>query len=119
MNDDFERFRKVVQLLQAELPCALEVIVRQAKLQGYDGLCLREEKRFLILISEELEQAMAIETVLHEWAHARSWTLLHDQLQDEEFRKICHNAAWGVAYAEVYRVYEASVLQCRKCSVSR
>lgn len=109
MKNLFHRYRRVVKLLKKELPPALVVKVRRVKLKGFDGLCIRERKSFLILINRELDESMAIETLLHEWAHARSWTLLHDQLENDAFQDFCHNAMWGVAYSEVYRCYEASL----------
>lgn len=111
---EFKRYRKTVSLLIKTIPCALPVQVRRTRLKGYDGLCLREEHRFLILINRSLCEPMAIETLIHEYAHARSWTLLHDHAVGEEFENIVHGPAWGVAYAEAYRVYESSLPKRKK-----
>ena len=108
-QNGFNRYRKVVNLLRKKLPAAFEVDIRRKKLKGFDGLCIREENRFLILINKDLSESMAVEALLHEYAHALSWTLLQDKLEGEAFHNYCHNASWGVAYAEVYRCYEASI----------
>lgn len=48
-----------------------------------------------------------MDVLLHEWAHARAWHHMLDAAQtDELFNKLAHDAAWGVAYSEVYSVYE-------------
>ena len=59
-----------------------------------------------IRIDKSLSESTAIDTLLHEWAHARAWNHLHDSLDDEEFEERSHDASWGVAYSEVYKIYE-------------
>ena len=50
--------------------------------------------------------------LIHEWAHARAWNHMLDEAQtDEAFNKLAHDAAWGVAYAEVYSKYEQNFAQ--------
>jgi len=54
---------------------------------------------------------MAVETLLHEWAHAVAWNFTLDamtQLPDVDrdlFEAEAHGEAWGCAYARVWRTY--------------
>ena len=48
-----------------------------------------------------------MDVLVHEWAHSRAWNLrLENAVDDAAFNKLAHDAAWGVAYAEIYAVYE-------------
>lgn len=99
-------FRKTVSLFRKGLPPALPVSVRKLKLKGLDGYCHRAGDRFVIAVNKGLGERMAVETLIHEWAHARAWNLLDEKAEPDEFHRRIHGAAWGVAYAEVYRLYE-------------
>ena len=72
-----------------------------------DGDCHKYKKKFYIRINRDLDEPAAIDTLLHEWAHARAWNHLLDSAEtNEHFETFSHDASWGVAYSEVYRVYE-------------
>jgi len=79
------------------------------------GTCRRERSQFVITISQELDQEMALEVLLHEWAHALSWSLTLDKLSrapdttQEAFDAACHDATWGCSYARVYRLFAVLV----------
>ncbi len=79
-------------------------------MSGLDGDCSLGQKKFFIRINRELSESSAIDTLLHEFAHARAWNHLHDALDCSEFAERSHDASWGVAYSEVYRVYEQCYL---------
>lgn len=84
----------------------MKVSVRRKKIdRKYHGRCWRREDFFEIQIDKTLDEEFSIAILLHEWAHARSWNLLYDSYSAEEFLLNCHDAAWGIAYAEVYRSY--------------
>lgn len=70
------------------------------------GECYLSKKKFYIHINKDLCEESAVETLIHEVAHARAWSHLHDSLDLDSFYERSHDASWGVAYSEVYRVYE-------------
>lgn len=105
----FETYQKTVRLLRKKLPPAFPVTVRRVKMSGKDGYCTKKKNRFHIRINKELGEPSAIDALLHEWAHARAWNHLHDSLEGEEFERVIHDASWGVAYSEVYRVFIESL----------
>lgn len=80
-----------------------------------DGDCSKSDDRFMIRINKRLNECEAIDTLMHEWGHARAWNHLHDSMNDEEFMEKSHDAAWGVAYSEVYRVFENHYLKAYTC----
>jgi hypothetical protein len=102
----FQSYHRLLRLLRKKCPPAFPVHVRRVKLVDKDGYCTKIGERFQIRINKELSEAGAIDALLHEWAHARCWSHLHDALDHAEFEKMAHDASWGVAYSEVYRVFE-------------
>jgi len=102
----FDNYKKLIRLLRKQCPPAYPVSVRRVKLRDKDGDCYRKDSRFFIRINKELAENSCIDALLHEWAHARAWNHRHDVLDCSEFEKAVHDASWGVAYAEVYRVFE-------------
>lgn len=57
----------------------------------------------------------AVDTLLHEWAHALSWHLVLDRLSREldsqaDFEQASHDELWGCAYSRVWRAYIAKIL---------
>lgn len=107
---DYRAYKTLVSILKQKCPAAFPVSVRRVKLSGLDGDCSLGKKKFFIRINRDISESSAIDTLLHEWAHARAWNHLHDSLDWIEFEKISHDASWGVAYSEVYRVYEQCYL---------
>lgn len=102
-----ENYRKLVNVLKKHCPPAYPVSVRRTRMpSSREGDCCLFKKKFFIRIGKQLSEECAIDTLLHEWAHARAWSHLHDSLGAEEFYQVAHDATWGVAYSEVYRVYE-------------
>lgn len=67
-------------MLREKLPPAYPVTVRRVKMKGLDGDCMLENKKFYIRINNQMSEGSAIDTLLHEWAHARAWNHLHDSL---------------------------------------
>lgn len=102
----FDTYRKLVRVLKKRCPVAYPVSVRRVHLQEFDGDCSKVKGRFFIRIDKSLPEVGAIDTLLHEWAHARAWNHLYDNLSWDEFEAVAHDATWGVAYSEVYRIYE-------------
>ena len=76
-----------------------------------EGLCYKQGKKFVISVERSLNEARAMDVVLHEWAHALAWNdLLDNAKTDDEFNKLAHDASWGVAYSRVYQIYEQEFL---------
>lgn len=104
---EFSSYRQLVSILKKKCPPAYPVKVRRTKITSQlDGDCALHKKQFTIRISNELSESSAIDTLLHEWAHAIAWNHLHDSMDWGTFEERIHDASWGVAYSEVYRVYE-------------
>jgi len=74
-------FRKILVGLREFCPPAKPVIVRTSWLPpDILGECRRGPSRFVIRLNNELRQDQAIETLLHEWAHALAWNYSLDRL---------------------------------------
>ncbi len=108
----FGTFRWVLGYLREHCPAAQPVIVRSAWLADETaGECVRRPKRFVIRLNQNLSEAMAVETLLHEWAHALAWNFRLDRLAkapdttSEQFQAAAHDEAWGCAYSRVWRAY--------------
>lgn len=120
----YDHYRRLVFVLRTKCPPAYPVSVRRVKIsKDKDGDCSLLNSKFYIRIDKNLPENSCIETLLHEWAHARAWNHLHDSMLWEEFEAVAHDASWGVAYSEVYRVYEQHFLSILadsgKCSKYR
>ena len=104
----FKHYRKLLQVLKKHCAPGYPISVTRVKIpKKLDGRCWKDGKTFLIQIDKDLDEHRAIDVLLHEWAHARAWNhRLDNCATDDEFNKLAHDAAWGVAYAEVYCVYE-------------
>lgn len=102
----FEVYNRLLRLLRKKCPLAFPAYVRRVRMTNKDGYCTKAGNKFQIRINKELSEDVAINTLLHEWAHARCWSHLHDAIDADTFLKVAHDASWGVAYSEVYRVFE-------------
>lgn len=104
----YSRYRKLVAMLKKHCPPAFPISVVRVQLpKRLEGRCWKQSKTFKIEIDKGLDEARAIDVLLHEWAHARAWNHRLDTAEDDDaFNKLAHDAAWGVAYAEVYCAYE-------------
>ena len=96
-----KKFDKVLRKLRKEIPldAPLKVVtVPQDKIKGLCGYALIEEEpvSFKIVISRELSEVAAIDTLIHEYAHCL------DFLTNGEGHKY-HRNSWGVCYAICYR----------------
>jgi hypothetical protein len=102
------KFEQVKRLLQKHCPTTkpITVYVKNLHSQQLCGCCLAyldrlgRITRFELKIDRSLSQLTAIDTLLHEWAHAM------DQDQNGLAREP-HRSSWGKCYAKVWRVYAA------------
>lgn len=113
----FGEFRRVVSRLRKLCPTGKPVVIRTAWLPKTTlGECIRRPSRFVIRLNNRLDEQGAIETVLHEWGHALAWNYSLDSLAKQpdvdrdEFERASHDAAWGCAYAQVWRTYAVDIL---------
>ena len=104
----FRQYQSLIKMLKKECPAAFPVSVRRVKLtKKLEGRCWKDGKKFHIQIENTLDEGRAMDVLLHEWAHARAWNhRLDNATTDEAFNKLAHDAAWGVAYSEIYALYE-------------
>lgn len=113
----FRVFRQILAGLREHCPAAMPVVVRGAWLgETTLGTCSRRDSRFVIRLNHRLAETEAVDTLLHEWAHALSWNLSLDNLLDqtevsaEDFQQACHDEAWGCAYSRVWRTHIGQIL---------
>lgn len=103
----FRQYQSLLKTLKKECPAAFPVSVRRVALRQLEGRCWKEGKKFHIQIDKGLDESKSMDVLIHEWAHARAWNhRLDNATTDEAFNKLAHDAAWGVAYAEIYALYE-------------
>jgi hypothetical protein len=75
---------------------------------------------FVIRLSDELEEEGAVDSLIHEWAHALAWNLEHDRLAKstrmtrEHFDVATHGPDWGVAYSRVYLVLAEEIARVKR-----
>ena len=110
-------FKRVLAGLRRYCPAAMPVAVRTSWLSSDTlGRCARRKARFVITLNADMNEHDAVETLVHEWAHALSWNLVLDRLsrQDsvdpQDFQEASHDEAWGCAYSRVWRVYIRRIL---------
>lgn len=95
----------------------MPVVVRTSWLSSDTlGRCARRKSRFVIALNVAMNEHDAVETLIHEWAHALSWNLVLDRLSRQasidphDFQDASHDEAWGCAYARAWRVYIGRIL---------
>jgi hypothetical protein len=104
----FGYFYRVAEMLQQVLPAKLPVIVRLGSPGPYLlGYCRRGKSRFHIIISSDISEALAVEMLVHEYAHALAWPRKADfvaasRMPRGQQQRPFHGADWGRAYAKVY-----------------
>lgn len=108
MAGKFRSYRSLCQMLKKHCPAAFPVSIRRVPLsRKLEGRCWKLGRSFKIEIASRLDEPRAMDVLIHEWAHARAWNHMLDAAPtDEAFNKLAHDAAWGVAYAEIYSIYE-------------
>ena len=77
----WREFQTVLAGLRRDCPPALPVVVRASWLpKTVLGQCLRRDKRFVVLLNDEMGEPQAVEVLCHEWAHALAWNFAVDRL---------------------------------------
>ena len=108
----WREFQTALTGLRRECPAALPVVVRASWLsKTVLGQRLRRDRRFVVLLNEEMGEPQAVEVLCHEWAHALALNFAVDRLINTPdtdpvaFQRACHDEAWGCAYSRVWRAY--------------
>jgi len=112
--------RLTIETLRLHVQVAYPVIIRTGGVpEGLDGFCVRRKSRFVIHLSEKLSPEASPHVAVHEFAHAAAWSHLHDRacrdvarglITEAEFHDRVHDATFGIAFAQCWRVYVSSVL---------
>jgi len=79
--------------------CGLPIHIKiDSELKDYGLAVFYPGKRWIIRIREKQSIDMAVDTLLHEWAHC---------LQDERepHNNVHHTDLWGTLFAQIYRGY--------------
>jgi hypothetical protein len=104
-----KHFSEILRHLRETLPPAFPVVVETGReLATAQGTCSRVGQQFRIRICKSLDDEMATEVLMHEWAHALAWNHAHDRatkdrsISDLEFERVAHGPEWGCAYSQVY-----------------
>jgi hypothetical protein len=112
-----EYFFRVVEQLRIHLPPSRPVTVLAGRqLSDRDGDCSIVRGEFQIRVCKSLNEAEAIECLLHEWAHALSWRACvgtaakSRSLAPHEFDRLVHGAPWGLAYSKVYLCFTSEIV---------
>ena len=93
------KYRRMLAWLRREFPLTYPVSVRRVSLKHDCGTCGFQSRPwpiFKIEIARNQCAALQRDSLLHEWAHARTWHWAKT-LQDD------HSPVWGIAYARLYR----------------
>lgn len=92
-----KNYKKLVKFLKDNFPQDYPVSVRRVVMsQEYDGDCQLKNKHYLIRINKCLKEHVAIDTLLHEYAHCVSWNKCTSDH---------HCSEWGKAYSKLYRAF--------------
>ena len=88
------RLKQAEAWLRLYFPPALRTVVRVGQIpRGSEGDCSESNNHLLVRVNKNLTWYIAIETLLHEWAHAVAWPR---EAED-------HNRAWSDVYGKIYR----------------
>ena len=93
-----KEFKELTDRIRSVLPTNFPVVFRRVKI-SHCGECTLEGKKkkyFLIKLNKDLEYQAMRETILHEYAHALSWSELHPHTNN-------HDAHFGIEYSRVYQ----------------
>lgn len=104
MAVDTRLFRRLVHMLRQEFPTLAPVKVRRRKgAAGYGGCAAITQGdrllHFCVYVDSRLQIGVAGYFLVHEWAHALSWTHDHHSVSD-------HGIEFALAYSRIYAWFE-------------
>jgi hypothetical protein len=93
---NYRNYSQFVRFLKQKLPARYPVSVRRVSVPKDEfGDCVLYNRKFTIRIDRCLPEWLALEVLIHEFAHSLSnWS-------DKE----PHTDEWGVAYSKIYRLF--------------
>lgn len=111
---NIKQMRQIVRQIEAIYPAMSPISVTIKDIpdcDGYTQIIKRKGKeRIQVTINsyeggrgtlDTMKEAMQIETLIHELAHAIAW---RPQRQEESLLTSDHNEEWGIAMAKIYRL---------------
>lgn len=126
------QFFRVLELLHEYVPVNHPgVVYVNRQLSGCMGLCKLMDGRmyarkfstrpnghfYYIAISASLSEDQAIDTLVHEWAHAMAWPKVERKLFPSPLRRhiehnerVAHGPEWGFAYSKAYTAFACDIL---------
>ncbi len=106
------RLRDIELWLKASFPTTYPVEVRVERIAAHDGRPVDGEcyigapRKLRIRVSRDLERHTAIETLLHEYAHAVTWPTPHAESHLRSQRVHAdHSDAFWLAFGQIYRAF--------------
>jgi hypothetical protein len=92
-----DRVAQVANWLRHRFPVALDVDVRFEHCKDDHGSCTKSGDRFVIVLDPRARNAELLDTLIHEWAHARQW-FSAAFLIDETHHPDCFFSEYGGIY---------------------
>ena len=92
-------FKECLKILKKKLPPAYPVTIKYVDIGDF-GVAELKKKRFILYINPMQCEDLAIETLLHEWAHLISWAVGNNWYKWGEY----HGPEWGIAFSRIYQV---------------
>lgn len=92
-----KRTREVLITLENVLPVPFKVKLVWADLEGFGETLFKDRggvRYATITLKRGMPEALCVETLVHEWAH----------LLAADYYGTSHDAVWGLAYSDAYRV---------------
>lgn len=81
--------------LPLDRPVRFELVPRHKhRNMKYHGCTEKDRQGYLITLARNRNPEIVIDTLIHEWAHARAW----------KHRGLDHGKHWGVEYSRAYRI---------------
>lgn len=95
------RWRKYIEGLNEVLPCDRPVRVERVSRSIDWGFAetIKTPKQFLIRVRNDATWGESLDSLIHEWAHARRW--------EGKDKDTDHPDEWGIEYARAYRAHRA------------
>lgn len=102
---NLKSFRQCLKILKKKLPPAYPVKIEYKEVDDFGTCELIHNKKtnrykFIITINIDQCEDLAIETLIHEWAHMLSWAVGNNWYEWGEF----HGPEWGIAFSKIYQV---------------
>ena len=98
-----KKFAIAVKVCKMFFPLKRRVFIKTLALNNDFGDCVcdKPNNRWLIRVEKYTMAEVAIDTLIHEWAHA---------YRDENYKQVSehHDDKWGIIYSRIHRTYHAS-----------